>query len=131
MASSGKSTNYGTSTILIASASLQSKKRSLNANSNIPSIPGYNLVRQDRLGGGGGAIKIKLNQLDVNIFNVYVPPASSFHRLHRPDLSSILDHADDDSFVLGDFNAHHSAWDASLPTPAVANFPTTSPILLS
>ena len=79
------------------------------------------------------AVKAQINQSDVSIFNVYAPPASSCQRQHRPDLSSILNRADDDSFVLGDFNAHHSAWDANLVDARgrlLANDIANSPLII-
>lgn len=63
------------------------------------------------------AVKVNINNSDLIIFNVYIPPVSSCPQLFRPDLSSIFNHPDDDILVCGDFNAHHEAWDSSLADP--------------
>ena len=60
-----------------------------------------------------------------DIFNLYVPPASSCaptvdpifgQRSHyRYDASPLLAHAaEGDTFILGDFNAHNIAWYSSI-----------------
>ena len=119
----------------ISIAALQETK--LNDNSRLPNIPGYTLVNKNRGGGGGGvalyihhsipftpidvstcndahielqAVKLQLNQSDVSIFNIYIPPSSSCQPQYLPDLAPIFDLADDDSFILGDYNAHHPSW---------------------
>ena len=141
----------------ISIAAIQETK--LKDSSRNPSFPGYNFVFKNRQGGGGGglaflihhsisfspvnvalnndphielqAIKAQINNSDVTLFNVYVLPASSCPPLHRPNIASILDQADDDEFILGDFNAHHSAWDTNLTDARGRQFVSDLPTVLS
>ena len=103
-----------------------------------PNIQNYTLVRQDRrLGPGGGllffihnsvsftskplstmskndhhleelTISIAMDNTELLITNVYIPPASSCNGRYSPPLDHLL--TGTDSLVLGDFNAHHSLW---------------------
>ena len=124
----------------IAVAALQETK--LSDSASLPTFPDYTLVPKNRQGGGGGGvaflvhhslpftnidtsfvadaaaesqgINVRLNNSDVDIFNVYLPPVSSCPPRHQPEIESLLNHSDGDAFVVGDFNAHHSAWSSSL-----------------
>ena len=49
-----------------------------------------------------------MDNTELLITNVYIPPASSCNRCYSPPLDHML--TDTDSLVLGDFNAHHSLW---------------------
>ena len=110
----------------------------LTAKSRSPNIQNYTLVRQDRrLGPGGGllffipnsvsftrkplstmskndphleelTIIIAMDNTELLITNVYIPPASSCNGRYSPPLDHLL--TGTDSLVLGDFNAHHSLW---------------------
>ena len=105
-----------------------------------PKFPGFTTLRKDRRTGGGGglitlihkdipfthttantlaemppdntlelqSICIRLHKQSLNIINCYIPPSSS----SPPGYTTHLDHLDslNNTFVLGDFNAHDSAW---------------------
>ena len=101
-------------------------------------IQNYILVRQDqRQGPGGGllffihnlvsftckpllttskndphleelTISIAMDNTELLITNVYIPPASSCNGRYSPPIDYLL--TGTDSLVLGDFNAHHSLW---------------------
>ena len=49
-----------------------------------------------------------MNNAELLIINVYIPPTSSCNGRYSPALYHLL--TDTDSRVLGDFNAHHSLW---------------------
>jgi exonuclease III len=115
----------------------------LSAKTKDPSFPDFNLLRRDRLVGNGGGITIlihlsvsfylidtsaltqgddvmellgifaKINGSPINIFNMYIPPASSCPPLYKPNIRPILGFSDSDVIVMGDLNAHHGAWHAS------------------
>ena len=117
-------------------AAIQESK--LTAKSRSPNIQNYTLVQQDRrLGPGGGllffihnsvsftrkplstmskndphleelTITIAMDNTELLITNVYIPPASSCNGRYSPPLDHLL--TGTDSLVLGDFNAHHSLW---------------------
>ena len=124
----------------ISVAALQETK--LSEKSADPSFPNYILIRKDRPGGGGGGglaflvhhslpftplssplsqdkiiecqgISVTLNGSSIEVFNLYIPPASGCPRGYSPDLSPLLN-LPNDSLVLGDINAHHPSWDSSL-----------------
>ena len=108
----------------------------LKLGSRLPSFPGNASIRQDRVGGGGGfltlvhhsvnfsqdnspindgpsevlIVQISLAGNQLNIANVYIPPASStnlppnFHALLTP-LFALAD-----TVVLGDINCHNGGW---------------------
>ena len=112
----------------------------LTPSATTPNFPGFAAVRRDRppgqAGRGGGlltlvhesvaftpvdtaaltppdsllevqGIQVELNGALLCVLNVYAPPGS-----WTPDHASLLDHPDSDSLILGDFNAHHAAWDS-------------------
>ena len=110
----------------------------LTAQSRSPNIQNYTLLRQDRrLRPGGGlmffihntvsftrkplsttskndphleelTISIAMDNTELLITNVYIPPASSCNGRYSPPLDHLL--TGTDSLVIGDFNAHHSLW---------------------
>jgi hypothetical protein len=114
----------------------------LSSASVCPIFADYTLLRKDRPQGRGGglaflvhhsvqfssidvsfipsdstkcqAIRATINGSDLSIFNVYLPPVSSCPRSFCPDLSSIVNHVDEDLLVCGNLNAHHAGWDSSL-----------------
>ena len=117
-------------------AAIQESK--LTAQSRSPNIQNYTLVRQDRRQGPGGGllffihntvsftrkpmsttskndphleeltISIAMDNIELLITNVYIPPASSCNGRYSPQIDHLL--TGTDSLVLGDFNAHHSLW---------------------
>ena len=117
-------------------AAIQESK--LTAKSRSPSILNYTLVRRDRRQGQGGGllffihntvnftrtppstatqhdphleeltISIALDNTELLITNVYIPPASSCESGYSPSWDHLM--TGTDTLVLGDFNAHHSAW---------------------
>jgi hypothetical protein len=124
----------------ISVAAIQETK--LSERSVDPSFPNYCLVRRDRPGKGAGGglaflvhhslpfvplasplsgdqvleiqgIPVQLNGSDIDIFDIYIPPASGCPRGYKPDLSPILN-LQNDLLILGDVNAHHISWDSSL-----------------
>ena len=60
------------------------------------------------------AVKLQINNSDIVLFNLYVPPASSCAAGYQLNVDSILTHSDDDTVILGDVNAHHDAWHSPL-----------------
>ena len=115
----------------------------LSEKSKDPSFPDYTILRKDRPVGNGGGIAIlvhhsvcytpidtstitqgdntmeilgisaSVNKSPMNIFNVYLPPASSCPPLYKPDLEPLLRFSDCDTIIMGDLNAHHGSWYAS------------------
>ena len=53
-------------------------------------------------------ISIAMDNTELLITNVYIPPASSCNGRYSPQIDHLL--TGTDSLVLGDFNAHHSLW---------------------
>ena len=140
-------------------AALQETKLSLKAKS--PIFPGYTLLREDRPRGGGGgvallihhslsfsridtsflrdkfieciAIRVEINGADLDLFNVYIPPASSCTAHHSPDIGPILHLSDNDVIVCGDFNVHHGGWHSTLVDirgETLANTIENSPLIV-
>jgi hypothetical protein len=115
----------------------------LSARSKTSTFPGFALIRKDRPAGRGGGLiilihdSISFHNIDVtqfgqqdqsteilaicadvggvqlDIFNIYMPPASALANFN-PDFSALFDLPNNDSLFFGDFNAHHSDWCASL-----------------
>ena len=115
----------------------------LSAKDKDPSFLNYSLLRKERPVGNGGGLAILIHhsvgfsQIDtsaitqgdnviellgitatingspINIFNIYLPPASSCPRLYKPNFTSLLDFSDSDTVILGDVNAHNGAWFAT------------------
>ena len=56
-------------------------------------------------------ITAKLENTDLIITNVYIPPASSCTGGYNPSLDHQM--MTTDTLILGDFNAHHSSWYSS------------------
>ena len=113
----------------------------LPPNSKTPSIQNFTTVRKDRRQGQGGGlltlihksinfsrkpespetlvephleeltITATLGDKELIITNVYIPPASSCAGGYLPSLDHLM--MTTDTLILGDFNAHHSAWYSS------------------
>ena len=113
----------------------------LSSNSKTPSIQNFTTVRKDRRQGQGGGlltlihksinfsrkpespetlvephleeltITATLGDTELIITNVYIPPASSCTGGYLPSLDHLM--MTTDTLILGDFNAHHSAWYSS------------------
>ena len=103
-----------------------------------PRIPGYSILRRDRPGGGRGggvallfhhsvaftpvdinfvdphleaiAASVSINNSNYNVANIYCPPSSACPSNYIPNFDAVLDLAQGDSLILGDWNAHHGAW---------------------
>ena len=58
-------------------------------------------------------IKVKLNNSQLDVFNVYIPPVSR-DRNYRPSLTPLLSFSENDSIIAGDFNAHNAGWFSQL-----------------
>ena len=114
------------------------QKSMLTAKSRSPNIQNYTLVRQDRRQGPGEGllffihnsvsftrkplsttskndphleeltISIAMDNTELLITDVYIPPASYCNGRYSPPIEHLL--TGTDSLVLGDFNAHHSLW---------------------
>jgi hypothetical protein len=57
-------------------------------------------------------ITVFMNNAPINIYNIYIPPASA-HLGYSPDIKKLLE-VDGDTFILGDLNAHHFSWSSNL-----------------
>jgi hypothetical protein len=55
-------------------------------------------------------VQATIDNSDINIYNICIPPASSCPRGYDPDFEWIFSKSDEDTIILGDFNAHHSGW---------------------
>ena len=61
------------------------------------------------------AVKIK-GAAPIHLFNVYVPPIRSSSSDSRPkSFSPFLLPSSPTTYILGDFNSHHSSWDSHSP----------------
>ena len=61
------------------------------------------------------AISTTLNQSPIDLYNIYIPPASSCppdYNLSDTTLTNLFNRSDNDTIVMGDFNAHHMAWNS-------------------
>ena len=115
-------------------ACLQETK--LSPSSNLRPFPDYTTVRHDRPGAsrGGGLITLvhhsisytrlpsdlfpndstaeqlsitaTINDIPLHIHNIYIPPHSSCPPNYTPSFTRLFQ-AQDDTLILGDFNAHH------------------------
>ena len=120
-----------------------------------PKFPGYTTLRLDRpTRGGGGLItlihksipftnttaetharmphdptleiqssRIQIHKQTYNIFNIYIPPTDSTPPGYHPQLNYM--NTINNSFILGDFNAHDTTWLASQYTDTRADTITT------
>ncbi|KAM7361982.1 LOW QUALITY PROTEIN: uncharacterized protein ACRADG_012848 [Cochliomyia hominivorax] len=113
----------------------------LTTNSSLHCCNGYNVLRKDRTRSNGGGIAfiihntvqyralsldltsrdqyleiqgiaVRSGDVDLELYNVYIPPVASCRTGYRPDIRSILD--GNIRLVLGDFNAHHQLWHSRL-----------------
>ncbi|KAM7341286.1 uncharacterized protein ACRADG_012216 [Cochliomyia hominivorax] len=57
-------------------------------------------------------IAVRSGDVDLELYNVYIPPVASCPTGYRPDIRSILD--GNIRLVFGDFNAHHQLWHSRL-----------------
>jgi hypothetical protein len=119
-------------------ACLQETK--LSARSKQSNFPDYTHVRKDRPAGGGGglvilihhsvsfthidvsaltdfdlslellAVCIEIGSFKLDVYNVYLPPASSCPTGHRTVFTTLFASPSNDALILGDFNAHHASW---------------------
>ena len=55
-------------------------------------------------------LTITADSAKLNIINIYIPPPSCCPSGYRPNLDQLLSSHDDDTLIVGDFNAHNSAW---------------------
>ncbi|KAM7356297.1 uncharacterized protein ACRADG_002101 [Cochliomyia hominivorax] len=123
----------------IVVAAVQETK--LTTNSSLHCCIGYNVLRKDRTRSNGGGIAfiihntvqyralsldltsrdqyleiqgiaVRSGDVDLELYNVYIPPVASCPTGYRPDIRSILD--GNIRLVLGDFNAHHQLWHSRL-----------------
>ncbi|GAB0099134.1 hypothetical protein DMENIID0001_149740 [Sergentomyia squamirostris] len=62
------------------------------------------------------AIAVKLDNTEITLINVYIPPASSCEPGYKPSIEHLLDIPD--SIIMGDVNAHHDLWFSRLTTDA-------------
>lgn len=113
------------------------------------SCHGYNIVRCDRQHRGGGSlafiirddvvyrpvqpppaptpdqhlecmsIALKIDDAELRITNVYIPPVNSIGANYRPSIAHLLNGYN--HIVLGDFNAHHPSWYSALPSDTPGN----------
>ena len=113
----------------------------ISSNSRNPSIQNFTIVRKDlRQGQGGGLLTLihksinfsrkpespetladshleeltitaMLEYTELIITNVYIHPASSCTGGYLPSLDHLM--MTTDTLIMGDFNAHHSAWYSS------------------
>ena len=123
----------------------------LSARSKTPTFPGFALLRKDRPAGRGGglitlihesvsfqnkdtsqfslqdlstellAITAEVGGVKLDVFNVYMPPASAVAGFN-PNFNLLLDSPNNDALFFGDFNAHHPEWCASLSDNRGASF---------
>ena len=75
----------------------------------------YTELTTDHLFPGDSIIEhqgftITHNHNTLNIYNIYIPPTSCCPPGYRPDLNNFLSTHDDDTLIVGDFNAHHPYW---------------------
>jgi hypothetical protein len=50
-------------------------------------------------------VSASINGSPINIFNLYVPPASSCPPAYKLDLNPLLSFSDNDTIIMGDMNA--------------------------
>ena len=53
---------------------------------------------------------LHLEGAHLQVFNIYIPPATSCPPGYSPDLGPLLASSAGDAVVMGDFNAHHAVW---------------------
>jgi len=127
-------------------ACLQETK--LSPSSKLKPFPEYTLLRKDRPNQTGSSIAflihhsitythlnlshlsdgvieldgitMELNGSPTHIINIYLPPHSSCPPNYFPNFSQLLSFQDD-SIILGDFNAHNPAWFSSTGDQTAAN----------
>ena len=125
-------------TQLVLVACLQETKLS-SSSPPLPPFPNHTIIRRDRPGSsrGGGLITLvhhsipytvpttdlfphdstaehlsitaTINSIPIHIHNIYIPPTSSCPSTYTPSFTRLFQ-TQDDTLILGDFNAHHPAW---------------------
>ena len=50
------------------------------------------------------------NNSELQIRNIYIPPAASCQNQYNPPMNNIFDNLNETSVIVGDFNAHHTHW---------------------
>jgi hypothetical protein len=58
-----------------------------------------------------------INRSPINVFNLYLPPASSCPPHYKPNLNPLFGHSDSDAIIMGDLNTLHGAWFVSSTCP--------------
>lgn len=59
------------------------------------------------------AISATMDGTPYQIYNLYIPPATSCPPSYIPDLSNLLEQDNNNVLIVGDFNAHNPAWYSS------------------
>ncbi|XP_054088729.1 uncharacterized protein LOC128922414 [Zeugodacus cucurbitae] len=123
----------------ISIAAVQETK--LNSHSDLLSCAGFNVLRKDRERDSGGGlafilhktmqyrliegdidrrvtsleyqgIAVRSGDVELEIFNIYIPPVTSCPTGYHPNISALL--RGENRLVLGDFNARHDLWHSCL-----------------
>ena len=55
-------------------------------------------------------LTIIADDVKLNIINIYIPPKSCCPPRYRPNLNLLLSSHDEDTLIVGDFNAHNPSW---------------------
>jgi len=66
-------------------------------------LPGDSTIEQQ-------GFTITVDGAKLNIINIYLPPTSCCHIVYQSNLQRLLASHDEDTLIVGDFNAHNSAW---------------------
>jgi len=65
------------------------------------------------------SIALKIDDAELCITNVYIPPVNSIGADYLPSIAHLLN--GNNHIVLGDFNAHHPSWHSALPNDPRGN----------
>ena len=55
-------------------------------------------------------VTLIVDDVKLNVINIYIPPVSCCSTGYRPNLDTLLSSHEDDTIIMGDFNAHNSTW---------------------
>jgi hypothetical protein len=58
-------------------------------------------------------VSVTINNSPLNVFSVYLPPASFCPTLYKPLWGPLLDYSDFNTIIMEDVNVHHGAWFAT------------------